>query len=408
MGSQNIPISYPSSNHLAVISIFGIYSGPIVGLTHDPNPPSHERRSGVLLDSAVPAALRDRPATGARNAPGGAGGARRYAPGVAAVAARPARRREAGDDGEPGDRALSRAQAVRARPGALRRAVLPPARGARPGESGDRAGGAGKGVRGDGRVGGAVRCAREDRRSDRTRNAERGMRNSRGKSARLFRVPTSAFRVSGGVGHRKVRFLGSRDARKTRRSGDRAGGRGGEVSRFPAARRAAARHRHASSLASARHQDAGRARRAARGGNRVAVRPRRPAAVAPRGSADCRAGGGAGRAGADRRRARVLFGRRRAGAAGTRARPADRTRAARSAPQRLVVEFTAFVPGTAELQLFARDAQAAARAGRRRALRSAAQEIRLRLKRSLLYHVIEVQPWSRLPERRYALIDFDT
>ena len=77
------------------------------------------------------------------------------------------------------------------------------------------------------------------------------------------------------------------------------------------------------------------------------------------------------------------------------------------AVERLVVEFTAFVPGTAELQLFARDAQAAARAGRRRALRSAAQEIRLRLKRSLLYHVIEVQPWSRLPERRYALIDYE-
>jgi nucleotidyltransferase/DNA polymerase involved in DNA repair len=74
---------------------------------------------------------------------------------------------------------------------------------------------------------------------------------------------------------------------------------------------------------------------------------------------------------------------------------------------RLAVEFTAFVPGTAELQLFARDATAAARAGRRRALRSAVQEIQLRLKRSLLYHVIEVQPWSRLPERRYALIDFE-
>jgi DNA polymerase-4/protein ImuB len=77
------------------------------------------------------------------------------------------------------------------------------------------------------------------------------------------------------------------------------------------------------------------------------------------------------------------------------------------AVERLAVEFTAFVPGTAELQLFARDANAAARAGRRRALRSAAQEIKLRLKRSLLYHVIEVQPWSRLPERRYALIDFE-
>jgi len=77
------------------------------------------------------------------------------------------------------------------------------------------------------------------------------------------------------------------------------------------------------------------------------------------------------------------------------------------AVERLAVEFTAFAPGTAELQLFARHASAAARAGRRRALRTAAQEIKLRLKRSLLSHVIEVQPWSRLPERRYALIDFE-
>ncbi len=77
------------------------------------------------------------------------------------------------------------------------------------------------------------------------------------------------------------------------------------------------------------------------------------------------------------------------------------------AVERLVVEFTAFAPGTEELQLFARDAAAAARAARRRALQSAAREIKLRVKRSLLYHVIEVQPWSRLPERRYALIDYE-
>jgi nucleotidyltransferase/DNA polymerase involved in DNA repair len=77
------------------------------------------------------------------------------------------------------------------------------------------------------------------------------------------------------------------------------------------------------------------------------------------------------------------------------------------AVERLAVEFAAFVPGSDELQLFARDASAAARAGRRRALKSAAQEIKLRLKRSMLYHVIEVQPWSRLPERRYALIDYE-
>ncbi|HJS43931.1 MAG TPA: hypothetical protein VJ755_10705 [Gemmatimonadales bacterium] len=75
--------------------------------------------------------------------------------------------------------------------------------------------------------------------------------------------------------------------------------------------------------------------------------------------------------------------------------------------ERLVLEFTAFAPGTTELQLFARDAQAAARAGQQRALRSAAREIRMRVKRAVLYHIIEVQPWSRLPERRYALIDFE-
>ena len=77
------------------------------------------------------------------------------------------------------------------------------------------------------------------------------------------------------------------------------------------------------------------------------------------------------------------------------------------AVERLVLEFTAFAPGTTELQLFARDAQAAARAGQQRALRSAAREIRMRVKRAVLYHIIEVQPWSRLPERRYALIDYE-
>jgi nucleotidyltransferase/DNA polymerase involved in DNA repair len=77
------------------------------------------------------------------------------------------------------------------------------------------------------------------------------------------------------------------------------------------------------------------------------------------------------------------------------------------AVERLAVEFTAFAPGTSELQLFARDAQSAARAGRHKALRAAVHEIKARLKRSTLYHVIEVHPWSRLPERRYALIDYE-
>jgi DNA polymerase-4/protein ImuB len=77
------------------------------------------------------------------------------------------------------------------------------------------------------------------------------------------------------------------------------------------------------------------------------------------------------------------------------------------AVEHLAVEFTAFARGTDELQLFARDASSAARAGRRQALHAAAHEIQGRFKRSLLYHVVEVQPWSRIPERRYALIDFE-
>jgi DNA polymerase-4/protein ImuB len=77
------------------------------------------------------------------------------------------------------------------------------------------------------------------------------------------------------------------------------------------------------------------------------------------------------------------------------------------AVERLILEFTAFASGTTELQLFARDSAAAARAGQQRALRHAAREVRMRVQRATLYHVIEVQPWSRLPERRYALIDYE-
>lgn len=72
----------------------------------------------------------------------------------------------------------------------------------------------------------------------------------------------------------------------------------------------------------------------------------------------------------------------------------------------LNVAFTDFVRGTDELQLFARDAASSARAGRRRALRKAVREIRSRFGTSL-YHVIEVQPRSRILERRYALVDYE-
>ena len=68
--------------------------------------------------------------------------------------------------------------------------------------------------------------------------------------------------------------------------------------------------------------------------------------------------------------------------------------------ERLTVELSSFSPGTTELQIFARNADAAARANQQRALRSAARDIALRLRRPMLHHVIAVQPWSRLPERR--------
>jgi DNA polymerase-4/protein ImuB len=77
------------------------------------------------------------------------------------------------------------------------------------------------------------------------------------------------------------------------------------------------------------------------------------------------------------------------------------------AVEHLIVEFLRFARGTDELQLFARDATSAARAGRQRALHAAAHEIKHRFNRPLLHHVVEVQPWSRIPERRYALIDFE-
>jgi nucleotidyltransferase/DNA polymerase involved in DNA repair len=73
----------------------------------------------------------------------------------------------------------------------------------------------------------------------------------------------------------------------------------------------------------------------------------------------------------------------------------------------LAVEFLTFVRGTNELQLFARDANSSARAGRRRALRAAVHEMKTRFRHSAMYRVVEVYPGSRIPERRYALIDYD-
>ncbi len=40
-------------------------------------------------------------------------------------------------------------------------------------------------------------------------------------------------------------------------------------------------------------------------------------------------------------------------------------------------------------------------------LRDAVKELKLRLGHSPLYRVVEIDPWSRIPERRHALLGFD-
>src|SRR5213076_588213 len=101
---------------------------------------------------------------------------------------------------QPGDRTLSRAQAVRAGPGALRRAVRAARHGARHREPRGRAGGAGAGVRGDGWARGAVWRGGGDRGSDQTRNAECGTEMESSLDCSAFPLPRSAFRVGWGRG----------------------------------------------------------------------------------------------------------------------------------------------------------------------------------------------------------------
>ncbi len=72
---------------------------------------------------------------------------------------------------------------------------------------------------------------------------------------------------------------------------------------------------------------------------------------------------------------------------------------------RLRLAFTAFGPAAIERQLFERDAPSSARTGLEAAFVSVADELRARHTR--LYRVMEMDPWSRIPERRHALIDFD-
>jgi DNA polymerase-4/protein ImuB len=46
--------------------------------------------------------------------------------------------------------------------------------------------------------------------------------------------------------------------------------------------------------------------------------------------------------------------------------------------------------------------------GRRRAqLEEALRQLKARFGQSPVFHIVEVEPWSRIPERRLALIDYD-
>ena len=81
----------------------------------------------------------------------------------------------------------------------------------------------------------------------------------------------------------------------------------------------------------------------------------------------------------------------------------------------LIVELTQFGAPSAQTSLFDRkDESGRAATGRELArgevppsLRDAVKELKLRLGHSPLYRVVEVDPWSRIPEQRHALLSFD-
>jgi len=96
-----------------------------------------------------------------------------------------------------------------------------------------------------------------------------------------------------------------------------------------------------------------------------------------------------------------------------------RTRLALSPPPRavegLVLELLDFGAPATQEDLFDRSEASGREAGGRRlaegevppSLREAVKELKLRLGHSPLYRVVEVDPFSRIPERRHALLNFD-
>jgi len=87
------------------------------------------------------------------------------------------------------------------------------------------------------------------------------------------------------------------------------------------------------------------------------------------------------------------------------------------AVESLMVELFQFGPTTAQASLFdrkedaGRGSEGLALAEEDEAvppsLREAVKELKLKLGFSPLYRVVEMDPWSRIPERRYALLSFE-
>jgi len=87
----------------------------------------------------------------------------------------------------------------------------------------------------------------------------------------------------------------------------------------------------------------------------------------------------------------------------------------RRAVESLVLDLFRFGPSTTQIDAFGRKEAAGRSDGGRDltrgdvppSLREAVKELKLRLGHSPLYRVVEVDPWSRIPERRHALMSFD-
>ncbi len=85
------------------------------------------------------------------------------------------------------------------------------------------------------------------------------------------------------------------------------------------------------------------------------------------------------------------------------------------AVETLVVEFFQFGPPTSQMDIFDRKEEGGRKAAGHEltrgevpfSLREAVKELKLKLGYSPLYRVVEVDPWSRIPERRHALLHFD-